>query len=157
MLVVPKRHAATLAAVWASQLTDLLDACAERAWLGESQRFYVDQIALALAFGSGRFPHRSLPIEMNYLLGFDRPEALDPGTRRPVLLHVLHRMNFDTGRISTAAVSAPAIAGPRGRPSRATTSSSALRTHRRDRAIGVRQSQSSSRPRTSRKRSLWGR
>ena len=99
VLVVPKRQAATLAAVWAKHLTDLLDAPADRAWWGELQRFHVGQIALALAVGSDRFPHRALPIEMNYLLGFDRPEALDPGTRQPLLLHVLHRMNFDTGRI----------------------------------------------------------
>lgn len=115
VVVVPSRHAATLGAVWSRYLTELLDAGPDRAWWEASQRHHVGQIALALAMCSGLFPRRVLPMEMNYMLDFVLPEALDPDTREPVLLHVLHRMDLDTGRVFgrgdlTAAYHAPARA-----------------------------------------------
>jgi hypothetical protein len=100
VLVVPRAQVEPLREEWAGRLLELLDAAEERGWWGDKQRYFADQIALALANHSGRFPARVLPLEMNWLLKFDDlPEELSASRRRPILMHSIHRMDFESGHL----------------------------------------------------------
>jgi hypothetical protein len=100
VLVVPRRRTESLREEWTQRLRDLLDAAERRDWWGDKQRYFTDQISLALANHSGAFPTRILPIEMNWLLKFDDlPVELGAELRRPLLLHSIHRMDFESGHL----------------------------------------------------------
>ncbi|MCW2987815.1 MAG: hypothetical protein JWM24_753 [Solirubrobacterales bacterium] len=100
VLVVPRQHVQPLREEWSTRLGDLLDAAERRAWWGPKQRYFADQIALALTNHCGRFPTRVLPLEMNWLLKFDDlPPELCAAQRRPLLMHSIHRMDFESGHL----------------------------------------------------------
>jgi hypothetical protein len=100
VVVVPRRHVETLHGEWSMHVHELLDKAGERDWWGPKQSYFVDQIALGLANHSGRFPTRALPLEMNWLLKFDDlPSELGADERRPLLMHSIHRMDFETGHL----------------------------------------------------------
>lgn len=100
VLVVPQRHIEALHAEWSKRVRELLEAAERRDWWGNKQHYFADQISLALANHSGAFPSRVLPIEMNWLLKFDDlPAELAPERRRPLLLHSIHRMDFESGHL----------------------------------------------------------
>jgi hypothetical protein len=100
VLVVPRAQVESLRDEWSARLLGLLEAAGERAWWGDKQRYFADQISLALANHGGAFPTRVLPLEMNWLLKFDDlPEEISPAERRPLLLHSIHRMDFESGHL----------------------------------------------------------
>jgi hypothetical protein len=100
VLVVPRRRVEGLREEWTRRLRELLEAAERRDWWGDKQRYFTDQISLALANHSGAFPTRILPIEMNWLLKFDDlPPELGAEHRRPLLLHSIHRMDFESGHL----------------------------------------------------------
>jgi hypothetical protein len=100
VLVVPNQHVETLREEWEDRLRDLLDRAESRSWWGDKLPYFVDQISCALANHSGRFPTRVLPLEMNWLLKFDDlPPELGAPARRPLLMHSIHRMDFESGHL----------------------------------------------------------
>jgi hypothetical protein len=100
VLVVPRQHVKALREEWSARLADLLDNADRRPWWGDKQRYFADQIALALTNHSGRFPTAVLPLEMNWLLKFDDlPLELGAAERRPLLMHSIHRMDFASGHL----------------------------------------------------------
>jgi hypothetical protein len=100
VLVVPRRHVETLREAWSTRLAELLEMADRRDWWGPKQRYFTDQIALALANHGGDFPTRVLPLEMNWLLKFDDlPLELGAEWRRPLLMHSIHRMDFESGHL----------------------------------------------------------
>jgi len=100
VVVAPGVHVDALRDEWERRVRELLDRANERPWWGSKQRYFADQIGLALANHSGRFPTRILPLEMNWLLKFDDlPDELNANERRPLLMHSIHRMQFPSGHL----------------------------------------------------------
>jgi hypothetical protein len=100
VFVVPGREVDPLREEWEARLREILDRAGERSWWGDKQRYFADQISCALANHSGRFPTRVLPLEMNWLLKFDDlPAELGALRRRPILMHSIHRMDFESGHL----------------------------------------------------------
>jgi hypothetical protein len=100
VVVVPREQVGALREEWSGRLRELLETAGARPWWGDRQRYFTDQIALALANHSGRFPTRVLPLEMNWLLKFDDlPAELGAEERRPLLMHSIHRMDFESGHL----------------------------------------------------------
>ena len=100
VIVAPRDRVPALSAEWTRRLVELLDAASARDWWAAKQSYFADQIALTLTNHSGRFPTRVLPLEMNWLLKFDDlPEELCANERRPLLMHSIHRMDFESGHL----------------------------------------------------------
>lgn len=100
VIVVPSRHVEAFSDEWSTRLRQLLDAADGRDWWGSKQGYFAEQIALALVNHSGRVPTRVLPLEMNWLLKFDDlPPELCAEERVPLLMHSIHRMDFETGHV----------------------------------------------------------
>lgn len=102
VVITPREHVEALADSWVEHVRHLLDAADSRPWWGRAETYFLDQLALALVMG-GDLPRRDLPIEMNWMLHCaDLPEHLGLASRRPLLMHTTHRMDYTTGRILDA-------------------------------------------------------
>jgi len=100
VIVVASQHVEAFYDEWSTRLCELLGAADDRDWWGSKQRYFAEQIALALVNHSGRVPTRVLPLEMNWLLKFDDlPPELCANERVPLLMHSIHRMDFETGHL----------------------------------------------------------